>query len=371
MLPLLTICALTDLGWAKERLSRPSDPVVLFSLSETDPEAFSLKVFSAEEGRTLFLTSTLFDGRLVSKAKLAYRPLHLDPPEKLKDRAPRRLRFSLQGTGKRLGYGAEYQSIEKRIITPLGQTGMSNQEGGKIWGEGKFGLARVKTFLSAFWNKVDTDPARPQMTDIRGGVTTEVTPPSWPSFRFSYLRSVAKSSQEPEGFQALRRQAETLAASLSYSNLTWGASSSSQYVLLSDRLRPGQKTFVSHYTLSGFYRPADFLTLAPTVSVKEKRDLWSRVRTSIPSASLSLTYAGDTLNFTALGSCTKMRSRNGLIRSRTFQTTARLNWPFELSPFGESTLSLQLIYHRSRNSISSARSYAKLSGEISLQLASF
>ncbi len=274
------------------------------------------------DGLQALATGALFERNLVTEGELAYGPFDPKSLQGLGDSEHRLLRLAVKSAWGDLGYGAEYRVVGKRYINLFGPQIGSDQEGGEIWTERKFGVVGLKTSLSQFTDNIEKDPLSPRITKTQAGATLSFAPPSWPSFSLSYYRGFSSSSEEPSGFQPRRGSLETLGASVDYHASAWDARVSSSYALSNDRSLPSFS--------AGSY------SLSPPV------------QTETPSVALGVTYRllPGALTLATGGSYSEMKSSDGLLNESALNASTSLMWNVGNSSLGNQTLSLEAMETR-------------------------
>jgi hypothetical protein len=276
----------------------------------------------------------------------------------------RLMRFGLAGTQEWFQYGANYR------VAGEGFAANQDQASREVWGEWRVGVVRFKTALTERWNNIDKDPRRARLVGTQEKAILAIAPPAWPELTFSYARDFSSSSFEPAGVALQRTLIDTVEAALSYARARWNARLLSVYSLNTDLLRTDGRTVGLSHSLSGSYRPTQYVTIAPSVSVREDQQRWSGARLETPSVSLRLTYALNTaFNMTAFGSFSKTYSSDGLVDSRTSTMSSAFSWTYWETAKLRTTLSLDASYTTSIDNVQPALSVEDLSGLFRVQLA--
>jgi hypothetical protein len=370
-----------------------------------DEEAVTLQgsvLTRPQQFANVILTSSFFDGRLTSIGELAYNFPASTSKETIPTQPPRLLYFGLYGSERSFGYGAAYRAVSAGFAHPFDPQETSDQEGGEIWVTRDAGTIQKKISLSQFWNNIAADPSCPRLIVTQGEMSMSVTRPAWPSFGFSYKRSLLESSQEPTDFQPQKHWSDTFGTKISYDRPIWKTTWSSYTSLLTDQVSSQRRSFLFYQTLSGIYAPTHAftlntsllanqrsserrsflflrtvggtytptrtLTIAPVLSLEERRDPWSQARADTSSAAFSLTYKRSILAATISSAYTRTKSKRGT-EAGGLATGASLEWIIGRSGPGEKTLSLHVTYHGFSGGI--ARAAAQLSGSLLLQIAAF
>ncbi len=342
-------------------LSLSQDPFTLkTSLVEKHSNGQGFNDLSAAAGRQKLLqtlaTAALLEGILVTEGEVAYSsfdPKSLGGVGKPQNRL---LRFGVKGAWKDLGYGAEYRSVGKGFTNLAGPQVATNQEGGELWVQQKFGALSLRGSLSEISDNLEKDPTSPRFTKTQGGATMSLALPSWPLLSLFYHRAFSSSSDEPTDLRPRKGSVETAGASLYYAASGWAATLSSTYAQADDRSRASRQESLSLSSLAtGSYFPA------------------FRAQTQTPVVSMGLTYRplAGTVTIGAGGSYTKARSDDGLTNTSTLNTSTSVVWKLATSPIGAETLSIEAVQTRYLDSVYSGNSHKDLSVRFMLKFAPF
>jgi len=234
--------------------------------------------------RVLEQTSFL-NGRVMAEGEVAYSTPDSTALEGLGHAQRRMIRFGVTGEEGVFRYGLTYRSAGKTFAT------LQDQALRELWGEGRYGILRLRVSQSETWNNVDREPSRARLRQVTDRMLLAIARPNWPELTLSYSRGISSSELEPASVLPVRNRMDTLEGALSYGRGDWTAKLSSTYSLTGDLLNPAIQTEGLLHAVSGSYRPVPSLTLAPSVTFREDRKRWSGVRSMVPAAALSLTAA--------------------------------------------------------------------------------
>ena len=220
----------------------------------------------------------------------------------------------------------------------------------EMWGEGGFGIAKLRSSAGQTWNNVDLDPIRSRIQQTFNRIGIALVKPAWPELSLTYSRSTLVSSFDPTGTMPQRSHSNSMEAALAYAGLTWNARLSSSLILTNDATRGGAEATALAQTLTGVFRPFNTLTIAPTLSYRTETQSWSGAKIQTPMASLSLLYKQSRrLLLSAMGGYTSTTSSDGLIETESI--VGRGMFALHLDPiYGHpTTISLEAAYTNMTN----------------------
>jgi hypothetical protein len=315
--------------------------------------------------RLLEQTSFL-NGRVMAEGEVAYSTPDSTALEGLGHAQRRMIRFGVTGEEGVFRYGLTYRSAGKTFAT------LQDQALRELWGEGRYGIVRLRVSQSETWNNVDREPSRARLRQVTDRMLLAIARPNWPELTLSYSRGISSSELEPASVLPVRNRMDTLEGALSYGWGDWTAKLSSTYSLTRDLLNPAIQTEGLLHAVSGSYRPVPSLTLAPSVTFREDRKRWSGARSMVPAAALSLTYApSHLLRLAASGSYSATHSSDGLIGNNTVTASGTAAWTVEKSATSRTTLSFEVAYRGFKDELSPRLSNEDLSGLILLEINGF
>ena len=258
--------------------------------------AFEANSTSPNLGRyfDVLASSSHFDGKLVGEGELAYSTLGFSTGP---DDRPTLSRLGVRGSWNKLSYGFAYRAFGSGFISTAGVKVDRPREENEIWSEYDFQLFRLKTTLSDWREKSDSQIVRTR----------------------------------------------TAATAFNWSKASWSASLLSSYSLIGNREDCQSLAFTNGLSLS--YRPAAFLTVQPSFGFREDWDGVSGVRTDAPTAGLAL-IGTPRPNIQLIGraSYTNGLSDDPLKNSSTVNTAALVNWKLGQSFLGDQSVSFQIEY---------------------------
>ncbi len=315
-------------------------------------------------------TASWLNGRLISEGQIGHSAPETmtfrTTPHDVGDAQHQLVRLSLTGNEGPFRFGLNYRSAGSAYGN------LQDQTKRELWGEWRAGFARFRGSRLELWNNVEKDPARSRVTQVQEKVAITLTPTSRPELTLSYMRGTTFSSYEPAGTSPQRSQSHNLAGQLSYQESSWSMRLSSTYASYIDQVNSDLHTVTQVHTLDGTYRPTPALAIAPTVSWRNERQLWSGAHLSTPITGLSLTYnPGSAFHFTASGSYSRTSSTDGLIQNTSVMARTVANWTLQTSSLVQTVLALEAAYRSFHDAINPQLSTRDLLGLVSLQLIGF
>lgn len=275
----------------------------------------------------LFATSSF--GGFTGESEVSYSLLNSLSGQCSCEDWPRMLRLGLKNHWRGLGYGVAYKSVDRGFVTLDGVTTEQTRDEGLLWGEHRLGPFNLRGSIGESWEK---------LLDGTGS-----------------------------------RVARGATASLNLDRSQWGAKFVSSYEWVEPGVALNQETRVFTNTLTGSYRPFDFLSVNPNFSIKEERNPYTGARIETPRTELIFGYTGLRNSFKLTGSTSFARSlgSEGLNHVRTFGTAAAVDWKIGKFLGKDDFLSFNLRYNQQLGFISPGNSYNDLSGLLQLRVTGF
>lgn len=377
---LVRLVVLLILGWAGEgsslaeesllSLRRVQESISLRAVILQQPKRYDhvrdlLAGFDSGQTLSLQLSSSWLGGRLKGEAEIAdSSPSASGIASDTRGWRYRLMRFGFTGSEGPFRYGAMYRAAGSQAM------GIRDQMMREVWGEWSYGMIRLRTALTEYWDNLDRDPGRARWTGIQEKTTLAIGRPSWPELGLSYVKGTISSSLEPVGMMPVRSRSDTVEATLSYATANWNARVLSAYSLVSDRLRPDGESRAITYMVQAAYRPTRMVTISPSLSFRKDQQQWSGVQIQTPSASLALTYSPwGAFNVTTLGAYSQTHSSDGLIDSSTYRVKSVFTWTELDSGQFQTTFSIDAGYTTSLDAVQPARSMEELSGLVRIEVA--
>ena len=265
----------------------------------------------------------------------------------------------------------DFDSYKKKAETKTNFGLENDQEGMEIWGEKNIGSIGFKTFFSKFWDNVDRDPALPQMLTHRYGLEMKYKMDLLPvCLSFSHSSEKSEDTFEIESSEYHGEQKKIYKSSLQYyAGKTFDVTASESYSLSQDLFDPNKETQSFRHRISSSIHPASNITIIPTLSFGEYRDLWDGEQRENPSASLSISY-GQIFNIVDLslqGRYSQTKNNDRSLDTERLNTSIGLSWHVNNSFFQEMCYSLDLGYNQFDDKINENSSYSTLSTSIKLE----
>jgi hypothetical protein len=291
-----------------------------------DPSAIS-QDGSSRRYLNLFATSSL--GGFKGESEVSYSLLNSPSGQCTCEDWPRMIRLGLKNRWRGLSYGAAYKSIDRGFVSIDGVTTEQTRDEGLLWGEHSLGPFNFRSSIGESWEK---------LLDGNGS-----------------------------------RVARGATASLNLDRSQWGAKFVSSYEWVEQGVALNQETRVFTNTLTGSYRPFDFLWVNPNFSIKEERNPYTGSRIETPRTELIFGYAAlrNSLKLTGSTSFARSLGSEGLNNLKTFGTAATVDWKIGKFLGKDDFLSFNLRYNQQLDFISPGNSYNDLSGLLQLKITGF
>lgn len=326
------------------------------------------------EGST---TSAPVTSKLSASGQLPYRPIEPGDPAGPFEESQGPTALTLKGETDEVEIGLEYRSLGKRlerVVAP--SSAKKDQEGHELWLARQLGLLRLRLGYSELTDNVDRNPALPRTTKAQTAVTTELMVPAWPVLGLTFAAGDAErvALTADEHLRSPDRQAfDSVTGSTRYAGDRWDVTASSTYSRSRDALGLDDGSTALRHELSLSLRPADVLTLVPTVAAGRERNGPSEDPLNSGSASLTLTYDPTASRWQAwtLMSLTVARSTEGTVDNRGLGLSGGLTRDLGKFLLGRSSLSFEAGYDQYRDGVSPAGSFGSVHGFLLFKLAGF
>lgn len=259
-------------------------------------------------------------GRLKAESEVAYRDSAEQTGGPQDERSRRMMRLTVTGMEGAFRYGASYRTAGKAYVDG------ADQGQREVWGEYKYGIARLRSAFGATWNNVDGDLTQPSATQTYGRVGMRLVRPHWPELSLTYTRALLNAHNS--GGPPLQRAAiGTFEAALSFTRTTWQAQLASSYIRSDNQLPGSRDTTGLVETFTACYRPLNTLTVIPSLSYRADFDQWSGQRIDTPSASVAINYRATQRFFvSALGGYSVARSPDNVVGMESVNSRALVGW---------------------------------------------
>lgn len=277
----------------------------------------------------LLATSSFGGSGLMGESELSYSPVNPVPGQCTCKDWPKMLRVGLKNRWEGLNYGAYYKSIDRGFVSVAGVAADQSRDEGQLWGEHRLGPFNIRGSIGQSWEK---------FLDANGP-----------------------------------RVAKNATASFNFNRSQWGAKFTSTYEWVEQRMTVNPETTVLTNSLSGSYRPFDFLSVNPNLSIKEERNPYTGARSETPRTEIVFAYAPAREPFKVSGTASFARSlgNDGLNSVRSNGTTAALDWKIGNFLGKDDTLSFNFNYNQQLDFISATNSRNDLSGMLLLRITGF
>jgi len=273
------------------------------------------------------------------------------------------MRLGVIGSTEFVRYGVTYRKAGQAFYQG------SDQDLREAWGEWKNGAVAIRSAIGQQWNNVEDDPARARVEQGYNRVGFSWNKPAWPHFELTYAQNAVNSTLNPVGVSPQKANNHTVETAIGYTGEAWDARLASSYGLASDLRRQGAESHVQTQTLTASFRPANTLTIAPTLGYRAEQQEWSGARIDSPSASLAMNYKQSQLGISLMGNYSGMRSSDRLIDLDNVGGKGILTWGLEPVRDWKPLLSLEAGYNLQVNRLMPSVQTEDISGLLRLVLA--
>jgi hypothetical protein len=273
--------------------------------------------------------------------------------------------------------GAEYRSVGKRLERVVtGPASQRDKEGTEVWLAQRVGLLRLKLSQSDLSDNVDRNLALPRTTVVQTAVSAQLAPRDWPIFGLTYATGGSERTwlTGPGRSPTVERQAfDSVAGSAYYAGRGFDVSGTSTYGYRRDPGRADREMTMLYHDLTLTLRPADSVTVVPSVNTGLDRDEWSATRYQTGSLSLLLTYAptASWWSLWTLGAYTMSQSSDRTVDGRTASVSGGLACGLGRILGGRASLSIEAGYDRYVDSVYPDASARGAFGLVLLKVTSF
>ena len=285
------------------------------------------------------------------------------PTDAADDPSTRMMRLGVTGSTEFVRYGLRYRKAGHAFYQE------SDQDLREAWGEWKNGAVAIRSAVGQQWNNVEDDPARARVEQSYNQVGLSWNKPAWPHFALTYAENAVNSTLNPVGVAPQKANNHTVEAALGYTGAGWDARLASSYGLATDLLHQGTESHVQTQTVTASFRPANILTIAPTLGYRVEQQEWSGARIDSPSASLAMNYKQSQLGISLMGNYSGIRSSDRLIDLDNVGGKGTLTWGLEPVRDWKPLLSLEAGYNLQVNRLMPSAQTADISGLLRLVLA--
>jgi len=276
-----------------------------------------------------------------------------------------------------LGGGAEYRSVGKRMERVVaGPASQKDTEGTEVWLAQRMGLLRLKLAQSDLSDNVDRNPALPRTSKRQTALSAQLTPRSWPIFGLTY--ATGDSERVWLGGEGRARTVEwqtfdSMAGSAYYAGPGWDISGTSTYGYSRDPGRPDRELTMLYHDLTFTLRPAESITMIPSVSTGRERHEWSATSYQTGSMSLLLSYTpiASWWSLWTLGAYTTSQTSDRTVDGRTMSVSGGLACGLGRILGGRASLSIEAGYDRYVDSVYPDASPRGAFGLVLLKVTSF
>jgi hypothetical protein len=237
------------------------------------------------------------------------------------DPSTRLTRFGVTGSMGVVRYGMKYRTADF-----YQETGQEQRE---AWGEWKNGAMAIRSTVGQR-SRLQADAPGNRLEQGYNRIDVSWTRPAWPRLGFSYVHNTASDAMDTLSLFPQRANPGRVEAAVGYSGAMWDASLASGYGTENDLLQHAAESRVQTETFTASFRPANILTIIPTIGYRIEEQPGAGARINSPSASLSMNYKqSQRLSMTAMGNYFGMRSGDRLIDFDMIGGKGVVTWQLE------------------------------------------
>ncbi len=273
--------------------------------------------------------------------------------------------------------GAEYRSVGKRMERVVaGPASQKDTEGTEVWLAQRMGLLRLKLAQSDLSDNVDRNPALPRTRKRQTALSAQLTPSGWPIFGLTYATGDSERvwlASEGRARTVERQTYDSVAGSAYYAGPGWDISGTSTYGYSRDPGRPDRELTMLYHDLSLTLRPAESISMIPSISTGRERYEWSATSYQTDSMSLLLSYTptASWWSLWTLGAYTTSQTSDRTVDGRTMSVSGGLACGLGRILGGRASLSIEAGYDRYVDSAYPDASARGAFGLVLLKVASF
>jgi hypothetical protein len=253
--------------------------------------------------------------------------------------------------------GAEYRSVGKRMERVVaGPASQKDTEGTEVWLAQRMGLLRLQLAQSDLSDNVDRTPALPRTSKRQTALSAQFSPRGWPIFGVTYATGDSERlwlAGEGRARPVERQTYDSVAGSAYYAGPGWDVSGTSTYGYSRDPGRPDREMTMLYHDLTLTLRPADSVTVMPSVSTGLDRYEWSATSYQTGSMSLLLTYSPSASRWSlwTLAAYTTSQTSDRTVDGRTMSVSGGLACGLGRILGGRASLSIEAGYDRYVDSV--------------------
>ena len=306
----------------------------------------------------ILATTTMLKGAFSTETEVAANKAGLGD-----DPAASMVRLGVSGAKGVMRYGMTYRTADPSFYEAPGQ------EQKEAWGEWKNGPMAIRSTVGQR-TRPDADATGNRVEQGYNRIDLSWNRPAWPHLGLSYLHNAASKTMDALSLFPQRANRDRLEAAVGYSGAMWDATLASGYGTETDLMQHAADSRVQTESLTASFRPANVLSVTPTVGYRIEQQPWSGARISSPSASLALKYMqSQRLSMTAMGNYFSMRSSDRLVDFDMIGGKGVLTWEFEPVREWKPQLTVEGGYNLQVNRLMPSSQTENLSGLFRLVLA--
>ncbi len=294
----------------------------------------------------LQMAAPIFDNLLSSEGEYSYSFLSHQVQDGLGNPQNRLARLRFSGDWRNVEYGAEFRSVGKNFVNIGGRRMTPDREGGEIWAEGKFGILKLRAAMGSFWDNLEHDPARMQVTRSHGKLTAHFNRAPWPAFKLAYTRIAESSGREPRGVAPLNRWIDAWEASVEKKIQNWRTTLTSFLSINQDRLNRQDTNTVHRHRFAASYRPTKTFEFTPSFTWEEIDDPTNPRSVSTIGIFNRFHDPKLGLNWTATALFNRRFATLTADNSREIRLKSSLNWSLKDGELNPRSVSLLFDYRR-------------------------
>lgn len=273
--------------------------------------------------------------------------------------------------------GADYRAVGRRLERLVsGPPAQRDREGTEVWVAQRLGILRLRLSQSDHTDNVDRNLALPRTNRAQSAITAQLAPRSWPILGLTYAKGESERTwmTGEGGTRSVDQQTfDSVSGGAYYGATRWDAAASSTYITSRDAARSDHAMTMLYHDLRLTLRPAEALTVVPSVSSGEERYDWAETRTNSGSASLLLSYGppGSWWKLWTFGAYTATRSSDDTVDGRTVSWSGGLSCGLGRLLGGPTTISFQAGYDRYDDAVYRDSSMRSVFGLVRIKVAAF
>lgn len=265
-------------------------------------------------------------------------------------------RTVFSGMGESYDWTAGYSYLGPYFQSIANPASYRDQE--EVFGDGgiRFNEFDLRMGLYHTRDNVEDKETMPVMLNTSGTLCLTMARLDWPVITFTELINTQNSTNEPTDFEDIENRTYSSSLGLSWNREKWDFSPTYTFTRFRDKAMAGNDTRSHVATFNGGIRPADWFSIAPSLTYERLFTEFNGVTQETYQGAIGgiITFLDDLLDLNISGSFTKQRADDNSIKTTVYSGIGQLNCNLEryLLDKGYQTFSIRAQYDRTRDHLS-------------------